>query len=146
MQLTALRQLSDMVLLDVKNDRRDERALVLSSQLLKKIPDLYTVWNYRKRATAPLFEVDPCKELSFLTEYCQGRARQLRLLCTAGRGASHCCCPCCRRVEAHGGCTAREPQVLFGLAPQALGHAYGPHADFSRGAACRQVISHPASN
>lgn len=57
MQFEQLKQLTDLVLDNVRAEKYDQTSLAQSAMLLRKNPDVYTVWNYRKQALQSLLEV-----------------------------------------------------------------------------------------
>lgn len=64
-QLEQYKQLTNWVYTKVQNSDLDDAFLSKSAQLLKINPDVYTVWNYRRRALQPILEAS-CIPSDFL--------------------------------------------------------------------------------
>jgi len=59
MQVKQFKQLTNAVMEGVGAGRSDTKSLAQAAQLLQKNPDVYTVWNHRRKALQGVLEVPP---------------------------------------------------------------------------------------
>eukprot|EP00879_Flechtneria_rotunda_P012814 GHRR01013380.1.p1 GENE.GHRR01013380.1~~GHRR01013380.1.p1 ORF type:complete len:149 (+),score=36.73 GHRR01013380.1:268-714(+) len=55
-QVAAIKQGTTLVLECRRQHRYDEAALKASEKLLKVVPEIYTIWNYRREALQPILK------------------------------------------------------------------------------------------
>ena len=59
-QTQQFKQLTNAVMEGVEAGRSNPEFLALSAQLLQNNPDVYTVWNHRRRALQDVLKVNSC--------------------------------------------------------------------------------------